>query len=52
MFFQTYYQKNTDLTLGKHLPITEPTRHVLYTLLVTRNGINRAIRTQSQNKRC
>lgn len=35
MFSQTYYHENTDLTLGKHLHITEPTRHVLNTLLVT-----------------
>lgn len=50
-FFQIYYQRNTDLTFGKHLLITEPPRHVLNTLLVPGDGINLAIRTESQHQR-
>lgn len=51
-FFQIFYQRNTDLMFGKHLPIIEPPRHVLNILLAPGDGINLAIRPKSQHLRC
>lgn len=51
IFFSNFLQKNySDLRSVKDIPITEPPRHVLNTLLVLGNGVNLTIRIEAMSK--